>query len=533
MKFRNPLPTLALTVSLVLSLPALALAETTIRFATGYDLESIDPIWTTAGGAFRHGYMVYDTLLAKDADGLTHPQMLESYDISDDSLTYTFTLREGLLWHDGTPVTAEDCVASIQRWGARDGAGQVLMEYMSAMNTIDDKTFEMVLSEPFGATIDTLAKGAANVPFMMPKRVAETSPDEQITEYVGSGPFIFVEEEWVPGSKIVYRKNPNYVPRDEPASDVAGGKHVHVDRVEWLIMPDQQTALSALMAGEVDILESPTIDMLPIVDQTEGLTTTQVNRDGWVGMVVPNHLHPPFDDPRAHEALAWLIDQEVYLQAIAGNPEYSKPCASLFACGTPMSSDIGGEALSGFDKERARELFEEIGWDFDEPIVLLNADDPAINSSILLTAQALRSIGLTTDVQSMDWSTLAKRRTSTDAPEDGGWNIFITYGSAGSRHNPFFNASYSAACADGWFGWACDEELETLRAAWPLGETVEERQEIARAYQERAFTVGSPWIPFGQWAEPVAHSETVTDFVPIGTGVVVFWNMRKSESAAD
>src|SRR6202049_4257620 len=208
-------------------------AQTTLRVVKPSDLKTVDPIWTTAYITRDHGYMIYDTLLATDANNQIKPQMVEKFDLSADKLTYTFTLRSGLLWHDGKPVTAEDCVASIKRWGAKDAMGQKMMSFVKDMPVVDAGTFQIVLSAPTGLVLTALGKPSSAVPFMMPKRVAETSPNEQISDYIGSGPFVFKKDEWKPGDKAVYIKFDKYKPRAEPPSGLAGGKVAKVDRVEW------------------------------------------------------------------------------------------------------------------------------------------------------------------------------------------------------------------------------------------------------------------------------------------------------------
>src|SRR6187431_3278729 len=229
----------------------------TLRVAPHSDLKIVDPIWTTALISVNHGYMVYDTLFALDGKLNVRPQMVERHEMSADKLTWTFTLRDGLEWHDGTPVTADDCIASIKRWGARDSMGQKLLSFVAGFEAPDEKTIRMTLKEPYGLVLQTLAKPGASVPFMMPKRVAETDPQKQITEYIGSGPFVFKADEWRPGEKAVYLKNPKYKPRGEPASGLAGGKVAKVDRVEWIWIADSQTQVNALINGEVDLLEAP------------------------------------------------------------------------------------------------------------------------------------------------------------------------------------------------------------------------------------------------------------------------------------
>src|SRR3984893_5764872 len=243
------------------------LAQTTLRAVMHSDLKILDPIWTTAYIVRNHGYMIYDTLLAQDEKGEIKPQMLEKYDVSADGKTYTLTLRDGLLWHDGKAVSAEDCIASIKRWAVRDSMGQKMMSFVESITPGDAKTFTIQLKEPTGLILLGLSKPSSNVPFMMPKRVAETDPNKQIEDFTGSGPFVFVKDEWKPGDKTVYVKFDKYKPRPEPASGMAGGKVVKVDRVEWLAISDQQQAVNALQKGEIDFIEQPSIDLLGTLKQ--------------------------------------------------------------------------------------------------------------------------------------------------------------------------------------------------------------------------------------------------------------------------
>src|SRR5258707_299466 len=231
------------------------------------DLKVLDPIWTTAFITRNHGYLIYDTLFAKDEQLNIRPQMVEKYETSADKLTWTFTLRDGLEWHDGKPVTAEDCIASIKRWAARDSMGQKLMASAVGLEAVDAKTFKLTMKEPYGLVLQSLGKPSSNVPFMMPKKTAETDPMQQIKleDVIGSGPFIFKPDEWKPGEKIVYVKNTKYKPRSEPPSGLSGGKVVKVDRVEWIAMADPLTAVNALQQGEIDLIEIPVPDLFPML----------------------------------------------------------------------------------------------------------------------------------------------------------------------------------------------------------------------------------------------------------------------------
>src|SRR5437660_6583629 len=195
--------------------PAPATAQT-FKVVMHSDLKILDPIWTTAYIVRNHGYMIYDTLLAQDEKGEVKPQMVEKYEAAADGKGYTFTLRDGLLWHDGQPVTSEDCIASSKRWAAKDSLGQKMMTFVDSMTAVDAKTFTIKLKESTGLVLLGLSKPSSNVPFMMPKRVADTDPNKQIEDFTGSGPFVFKKDEWRPGDKTVYVKFDKYKPRSEP-----------------------------------------------------------------------------------------------------------------------------------------------------------------------------------------------------------------------------------------------------------------------------------------------------------------------------
>jgi peptide/nickel transport system substrate-binding protein len=284
-------------------LTSLAAAQTTLRVVMHSDLKIVDPIWTTAYISRNHGYMIYDTLFAMDATGDIQPQMVGKYEVSPDQLTYTLTLRDGLLWHDGTPVTSEDCIASIKRWSAKDSMGQKLMSFVQDFAIVSPQTFQIVLKEPTGLVLQALGKPSSTVPFMMPRRVAETSPNEQIKDFIGSGPFVFKSEEWKPGDKAVYMKFAQYKARPEAPSGLAGGKVAKVDRVEWRAIADHQTAINALLGGEIDVIESPLHDLLPVLKQDTNVKLVDINPLGNQYTFRFNTLHKPFDDAKVRQAV--------------------------------------------------------------------------------------------------------------------------------------------------------------------------------------------------------------------------------------
>jgi peptide/nickel transport system substrate-binding protein len=499
-------------------------AETTLRVVMHSDLKIVDPIWTTAYITRNHGYMIYDTLFAMDAKGEIKPQMLERYDVSGDKLTYTLTLRDGLAWHDGKPVTAEDCVASVKRWSAKDSMGQKLMTFVKDMTIVNAKTFKIILKEPTGLVLQALGKPSSNVPFMMPKRVADTDPNTQISDFTGSGPFVFKRDEWKPGDKAVYVKFAQYKPRTEPPSGLAGGKVAKVDRVEWRAIPDHQTAINALLAGELDYVEAPPHDLLPVLKGDANVKLVDINPLGNQYTFRFNTLHKPFDNAKARQAVMWSFNQEDFLKAVIGDRNYYKVCPSLFPCGTPLESRKGfeGGLLIESNVAKARALLKEAGYD-GTPVVLMHSTDLVVLTNLAPVAKSLmEKAGLKVDMQSMDWQTVVARRAKKDPPSAGGWNAFLTSWVAADILNPVMAGFLNSSCDKAMFGWPCDQEMEKLRDDFARETNPAKQKAIAEAVQVR-LTQYPTHVPLGQWYGPAAVRKNIDGLIE--APVPVFWNV--------
>ena len=490
-------------------------------------LRVLDPILTTAYMSRNHGYMIFDTLFALDSDLVPQPQMVDTYTVSEDKLTYTFTLRDGLMFHDGAPVTGEDVAASIARWGSRDGMGQVLMTFVDSMTQgATPNEFVINLKEPYGLVIDSLAKPSSNVPFIMPKRLADTPSTEAIPEQIGSGPFKWVDAEFQPGVKAVYAKNEDYVPRDEPPSWASGGKVVKVDRVEWVVMPDDQTALNAMLAGEIDYWESPPSDLLPILEANDEMVVRNLNKMGMQTIMRPNALYPPMDNPLIRKAAIAAVNQKDVLDALVGNPEYYNLCGAMFVCDTPLASDVGSETLvKGNGMDLAKALLAEAGYDGTPVVIMHPTDVGTLRTQPVVVAQAMRDAGFVVDLQAMDWQTLVGRRASQAPIAEGGWNMFMTNWVGADVFNPLVNNMVNGKGADGgWFGWPDVPMLEELRLKYATAATLEEQKALAEEIQMIAYEEGI-YAPIGQYFVPTAWSANLEGV--LDAPAPLFWNISK------
>ncbi len=500
-----------------------AVAQGVVRTSLNADLKIIDPIWTTADPTLRHAYLIYDTLFSMDESMTPRPQMVDKHSISEDELTYTFTLRSGLEWHDGAPVRSADCVASLKRWMARDSLGQKLAEFTDTLEAVDDTTFRLKLKEKFGLVLEALAKIGANAPFMMPERIAKTDPAEQIKDPTGSGPFKMVLAEWKVGDRAVYVKNERYKPRSEPPSMFAGGKVPKLDRVELVFIPDTGTVISALKAGEIDYVPEPSFDLVPSLAKDAKIRIARQDPIGYQQWLRFNFLHPPFDNPKARQAVLAAMDQEEYMQAGIGNPEYYRTCAAVFMCGTPFETTAGAESFGKADLTKARQLLKESGYD-GRRIVMLAQDWPFHRAAALVTVQQLRKIGFNVDVQSMDLSTFFQRRQITEAPDKGGWSLFHT-DFPGANNTPALNIAINTRCdRKNWVGWPCNEEIERLRDTWMRTTDDSKKRQLLEQLQTKVYEFATHGIT-GQFYKLTAYSAKLEGVLE--TPVPVYWNMSK------
>ena len=506
-----------------LARPALSQgAARTLKFVPQANLASPDPVWTTATIATIHGYMVWDTLYAVDTKLAPQPQMCAGADTSADGLTWTLHLRDGLVFHDGEPVRAVDCVASVKRWAERNPFGQILTQRLDSLRALDDRRIEFRLKRAYPPLLYALGSTSC---FMMPARLASTPSTTALTEFVGSGPFRFVPDRWVSGARAEYARFDRYVPRQETPDGYAGGKMVNFDRVEWLIQPDAATASAALQAGEVDWVEQPLLDLLPRMRATRGLKVQTNDPLGTLEMLVFNQLQAPFNNEKLRQALLPAIDQSDFVTSIVGSQtDLGRTGVGFYPEGSPYASKAGLAALSGpRDLAKAKSLIALSGYK-GEPIVILEPTDVApLQAVAQIAADLFKRLGLNVQSQSMDLGTLTARRNKKDPVDQGGWSCIPVNWNGLYVATPV-SSPLTANGGAGWVGWAASPEREALRAAWLDAPDEAERKRIAEQVQVEAFK-SVPFIPVGQYYQPAAFRSDLSGFVRAPFSV--FWGVKR------
>lgn len=510
-------------VAAALAMPCLARAQaapTTIRFVPQADLRILDPVWSTGYITRNFAYMVFDTLLARDAAGEIRPQMVEGWELSADGLSLQFRLRPGLAFHDGTPVRAVDCIASIRRWAARDPAGRRLMAATAALESTSDSDFRFRLAKPFPAALSVLSR-FSSTPFIMPERLALTDPSKQVTEAMGSGPFIFKKGEWMPGQRAVFARNPAYQPRAEAPSGSAGGKVVHVDRVEWMYLPDAATAAAALRTGEIDWLGYPDADLVPEIRTIPGVTVRSIDPYGVVTLGRFNASQPPFNNPLVRQAAVAAIGRRDTLEAVGG------PASEWIACEGPFACIPGSVAApqAEADLVLARKLMAESGYSGQPAVILSSADQSIISLQATVAAERMKQAGIKIDLQTLDTSSVQSRRTSREPVERGGWSMFFTWFAAVDLLDPSSHVALSADGSKGYFGWLDDPDTERLVDAWFAAAGPDAQATAKRAIAARTRET-APFVISGQFRTPTAFRSNLVGILE--APVPFFWNVKKT-----
>jgi peptide/nickel transport system substrate-binding protein len=524
MKRRDLLAGAALAAAL--PRPSLAQSVRTLKFIPEGNLANPDPIWTTTTVARNHGYMIYDTLFGVDAKLTAKPQMCEGFELSDDKLTWTFHLRDGLKFHDNSPVRGADCIASIARWSKRDGFGQRLAAQLEGMAAKDDRSFTVKLTKPFPLLVAALAKPAANVCFIMPERVAKTDAFTQITDFTGSGPFRFLRNEWTPGSLAAYAKFEGYVPREEAPEFTSGGKVAYFDRIEWNIIPDAATAAAALQTGEEDWWQNPIMDLLPQLRRAKGVKVVPMTSIGSVEILRFNELNAPFDNVKMRQALLQIVNQQEFMQAAYGDDtSVYRTDVGVFTPGSPADTKLGMAALTGpRDMAAAKKLVQEAGYKGERIVIIAPTDYPPLVAFCEVARDLLVKLGLNVDYQEMDWGTVVQRRASKATIDQGGWSIFCTGWEGLNVADPGGHYPILGNGQNAWFGWPTSPRIEQLRTDWFNAPDAAAQKRATDAIQQAVWEE-VPYIPLGQFFQPAAMRDSITGV--IDSPFPIFWNAKK------
>ena len=395
------------------------------------------------------------------------------------------------------------------------------------LSEVDDRTIRFRLRSPFPLLPQALGKMAPCTCVIMPARICAGVPaTTPVKEIIGSGPFRFKADERVSGARYVYEKFEGYVPRESGVPQFTSGpKRVYVDRVEWLVMPESASSAAAIQAGEVDWLEMPAPDLLPLLRADPNLVVRVNDQTGSLPVLRFNCIQPPFDNAGVRKAVLSAVSQADFLAAFSSDTSLQRHPVGVFTPGTPMANDAGLAALAApVSIETARRAVAAAGYRGETAVVLGASDHPVNGVMSQVGADLLKQLGITVEYREMDAGTMFQARANRNAPDKGGWSVFPTSIPGIDLLNPMTSNMLGGTGLAGWYGWPTDPLLETLRADWMAAPDQAAELDISRKVQREALKEAT-FIPLGQILQPTATRKTVTGMLP---GFAKFWEVRKA-----
>ncbi len=498
---------------------ACAAATDTLIFAPVSDLTGTDPFFNATDITTHHVGLVFETLWGMDETLTPRPQLLEGHVVEDDGKTWRLTLRRGPRFHDGAPVLADDAIASIKSWGALDVFGRKALSVVDEMRAASDREIVIRLTKPFPLLAHALAKPASIIPCIMPKRVAEIAGSGKPIEVIGSGPYRYLPDERMAGSRVAYAKFEGYSARDDKPSYMAGARIAHIPRVVWTIIPDASTAIAGLAKGEVDWVHEVPADLAPLVRQDRNAVLQIQDFIGGELYMRFNQLNPPFDNPAIRRAVLTAINQADYMTAAFGEDRSLwRDRVGVWSLGKPMSTDAGIDAMEG-NRDKARRMLADAGYKGEKITVLIPGDYPALSAAATVAADMFARIGFNVDALTLDYATINQRRNNRNPPDKGGWSVMFGPFNGYNRYDPAAHLGINSSFS----GWPKIPEIEAKREEWFDAPTLADRQRLARDIQLLVWR-DVPYIPLGSYYPQTAFRKNLHGIM---RGGATFFNVER------
>ena len=423
-----------------------------IRVATNAEPTTFDWTSSTATATRLVAWHVFEGLFAIDQQYAVRPLLAQGYAVSDDGLRYTIKLRPGLKFHNGQPVTADDVIASLSRWGRLSSGGLETFKYVKGLRAVDAATVEIALSSPFTPLITSLGDPKQSA-VIVPKAIAERAGLKPLEELVGTGPYIF--KKWTPGQEIVLARNPAYASRPENWGGITGRKVAYADEIHFFPVTDPQVRLAGVSTGQYDLaLELPP-DLYPKVHANRRLTSDIVKVFSWTGVVF-NKARGPFTDMRLRQAVLYAMKDADLMAAAAGPKEFWQLDPGLFF---PEQRDVysraGGDVYNHQNLDKAKALLREAAYKGQKIVVMSTKDYTWNNNTAQVLVPEMQAAGFTVDSQVYDWPTLLSRRTKPEM-----FDIFLT------GFSPSIDPTGVIFFGKTWPGWYKSDAMDAALAQW-------------------------------------------------------------------
>lgn len=476
-------------------------------FGRGGDSVALDPAIVTDGESFKVTENIYETLLNfGEQDTTVRPGLAKEWEVSDDGLTYTFYLQEGVKFHDGTDFNAEAVVKNVERW--KGGAEEQFYYFHSMFKTNGEDIIKKVIAADEYTVVFELSrpqapflKNIAMSPFAIASPTAfEAAGDTFGDNPVGTGPFKFVE--WKRNDSITIVKFEDYWQAGLPK----------LDSIIFRAIPDNSARLNALMTGEIDLADGINPSDAASIESNPDLQL--IERPSMnVGYLGLTNTRPPFDNKLVRQAVNYAIDKQAIVDAFfEGRAEVAV---------NPMPSSIGGynEAIEGYpyDPEKAKELLAEAGYDGAEiELWAMPVPRPYMPDGQKVAEaiqKNLADVGIPSKIVTFEWATYLEKANNGEADAFLlGWT-----GDNGDADNFLYTLlDKDNIGSNNYTYYSSDEAHELLVAA--QSETDEEKRNELYKQAQIIIHEDAPWVPLAHSTPLLAAKKGVTDYLPHPTG---------------
>jgi peptide/nickel transport system substrate-binding protein len=516
----KPLRRLLLAVILIGIATGIAVAQTpggVLRAAMTTNAATMDAHLSTTTAVRQVAVYLHESLVTFDENYEVIAQLAQDWDISEDRLTYTFRIRPGLTFHDGSALDAGDVKATVERYIAESQGGSRFND-VAAIEVVDPLTVRFTLTSPSPLLVN-LAQPSPLLA-VYPQEIIEKYGDAGIApeDAIGLGPYRL--EEWRPDVYTRLVRFEDYVPdeRYETFTGFGGRREAYFDEVQLIPVPEAASRVAGLQTGEFDFIESVPITAVAQLEDTAGVEVA-VLKPKWAVLVELNQGEPPMDDLRFRQAMVRALDMDQIMRAVTfGNEEFYRLQPSIFFPEqTAWFTEAGGDVYNQQDRAEAQRLLREVGYNSEPIIYLANRDFDWMYKAVLAAAAQWQQAGINVQIEFMDWPSQIQRAQSLV-----GWHINQTGWSPRFDPTQLFS---SLSCASvGSYNY-CNEEMDSLLGIVNQGLPQAERRAAWEDIQELVWDDVAV-IRFGDFHEAEALKSELEGYVPFYV-TPRFWNVHR------
>ncbi len=469
-----------------------------LRIAHIGEPPTLDWHWSSGAVVSHILNNLYESPVAMDEKFQPRPMLAEKVDLSADRLTYTFTLRKGVRFHNNKEMTSDDVKASLERWGRVNFRGRIVFANVASLTAPDAGTVVMKLKEPYALLLQDIGSFQSPAAVYPKEVVDEAGATGPIRQFIGTGPYRLAER--VPDRHIRLDRFDGYVSRTEAPNGNTGRKFAYLDSILFIPIPDVSVRIAGVRRGEYQFAEQIPSDQYDQLRSDQNLVPYVATLPFWNAAIF-NHRAGIMTNKKVRQALLAALDDEPIMRAAFGPRQFWRLDTGIMPKEHPMYTDAGKEFYNQKNPDKARQLLQEAGYNREPIRWMTTTEFPHQATSAQVVKPMLERAGFVVDLQVSDWATIVSRRVRPEL-----WDVFSTQ--IAFFPDPVFQVPLQHT----WPGWWSNRDgmgmMELLRRHTNPATRLGIWKRLQRTWYEDA---GS--IKFGDYFEMHLHRRELRGFV--------------------